>query len=429
MNRRKSFIILLTTGLVLFACVVVQPQVAPTVVPTIIQQTQIVTDVVTEIVTVEVTRIIQRPIAATPAPPHVWRVDVSQGPTMSRRRTLLTATRLNDGRILLVGGSNGANMHYALADMYDPETHSLTPVASLHTARHEHSATLLKDNRVLIVGGYNYQQQWLADAEVYDPSANTWTVVPPVYSHGVQHTATLLLDGGVLVVGGCIGSGVCTNRVEIFEPLTNSWSAVTPLQSARASQAAVLLDDGRVLIAGGGPTEHDARLYDPSANTWTATGPMVQQRQEAQMLKLADGRVLLAGGLDVSAIPIALSSTEIYNPAANAWTAAASLAQPRYAFALEPLSDGQVIALGGAHEFDYPNVQPWTASSFVQQIETYDPQLDLWYPAGTLPQPVTYAAAATLPDGSLWLTGGGAGHAVSTAWRNTWLIAPRTTQP
>ena len=92
------------------------------------------------------------------------------------------------------------------------------------------------------------------------------------------------------------------------------------------------------------------------------------------------------------------------------------------------LPNGQAIALGGAREYDfpenYPNGHPWTISSFIKEIEIYDPQSDRWHIAGELPQPLTYCAAAFLPDGALWVTGGGAGHAVSPAWAETWVIRP-----
>jgi N-acetylneuraminic acid mutarotase len=462
MNIKHSLFILLLSSILLTSCVTLEwgvettpttgqtesatavPQIVTVEVPRIVRETQIVivtvevphivreTQIV--VVTVEVPRIIQETAAVTPIPPNIGGVGVSQGVDLGLPRMMHTATRLDDGRILLAGGSNGMDEHYALVEIFDPVSGLFTQAAPLHTARHEHSATLLWDNRVLVVGGYNAQQQWLENAEVYDPSTDTWTVMPPIYSHGVMHTATLLPDGRVLVVGGCIGSGVCTNRAEIFDPQTNSWTEATPLAAVRAGHAAVLLDDGRVLVAGGAPDDSDALLYDPLANTWTATGPMVWRRTQIQGgVKLLDGRVLVAGGLDLSDTPEPMANTEIYDPATNTWTAATSLAQPRYAHSLDLLPDGQVLIVGGAHEYDYPsgypNQNPWSTTSFVQEIESYDPQTDRWNNVGWLPQPVTYAAAVFLPDGRLWVTGGGAGHAITTAWANTWLITPLSAQP
>ena len=423
MIGKKLCMIFFSAGLFLSACGSAQPQIATV----IVRETQIVT--------AEVTRVVRETVVVrpTPPPPQIWSVDVSPGADLGMPRTWHTATRLKGGKILLAGGGNGADEQYAAVEIFDPVSGSFTQAAPLHTPRHEHSATRLQDNRVLVVGGYNSQQQWLEDAEVYNPSSNTWTVVPPIYSHGVQHTATLLADGRVLVVGGCVGSGVCTDRVEIFDPRTNSWTEAAPLESDRASHAAVRLNDGRVLVAGGTLADRDALIYDPLANTWTATGPMVRQRTQARMTRLLDGRVLAAGGLIISDAPIALASAEIYDPGSNTWTAAASLAQPRYAHILASLPDGQVLAVGGAREYDYPvghpNGNPWTASSFLQDIECYDPGSDRWYVAGELPMPEAYAAAVFLQDGRLWLTGGGAGHAVATAWANTWLITPMSNQP
>jgi len=387
-----------------------------------------------QIIVVEVTRIVKETVAVTPEPLAKVDVKVSQGISLGIPRTLHSATRLSDARILLVGGSDGMNNQYSIVEIFDPRSGLLTQVAPLHSPRHDHSATLLKDNRVLVVGGYNSQIKWLNDAEIYDPSTNTWKIVPPIYSHGVQHTATLIRDGRVLVVGGCIGSSICTERVEIFDPQNDSWTETTNLAAYRASHSAVLLDDGRVLIAGGGgpygsPADGDALIYDPLTKSWTPTGSMVWQGTQSRMVKLNDGRVLVAGGLTISDYPIASSTTQIYDPVSNTWNSAAPLSQPLYAFTLATFPGEKVLAIGGAKEYDYPvnypDSHPWNESSFNLKIEAYDSNFDCWTIVGEMPQPVTYGAAALLPDGRLWLTGGGAGQAISPAWAETWKISPR----
>lgn len=352
-------------------------------------------------------------------------LDITPGITLPVPRAHHTATRLADGRILLAGGSQAPDQHLAEVAIFNPATGSLTQAAPLHTPRHDHSATLLRDGRVLVIGGYNLRQQWLGDAEVYDPATNTWTVVPPLYPHGTIHTATLLKDGRVLVVGGCIGSGVCTKRVEIFNPSTNTWIEATPLASDRAGHTALRLDDGRVLVAGGGtasgvPAGGDALLYNPHTNSWAATGPMVKPSRFASMLRLPDGRILVAGGIPVKE-QSALQTTanvEIYQPTSNTWTAAASLAQARYAFTLALLANGQAMAVGGARDWD----SQWTENSFVREIEVYDPAANRWRIAGELPRPRAFAASTQLPDGRWWVSGGQAGQTGATFWADTWLI-------
>jgi N-acetylneuraminic acid mutarotase len=369
-------------------------------------------------------------VTATPLPELT--VDVTKGATLQVSRARHTATRLLDGRILIAGGSQVPDKQLAKAEIFDPLNGLLTQAASLHTARHDHSATLLPDGRVLVVGGYSLPRQWLEDAEVYDPSVDTWTVVPPLYPHGVNHTATLLNDGRVLVVGGCTGSGVCTERVEIFNPQTDSWTEAMPLAGDRASQTAQLLGDGRVLVAGGGggptgiPAGGDALLYDPQTNAWTATGPMVEPRHFGKAARLPDGRVLVAGGVIMAndADPQTTASVEIYDPASNTWAAAAPLSQPRYAFVLALLPQGQVLAVGGVRV--YENI--WTACSLVREIESYDPTANRWRAVDKSPQPAAYSAAASLEDGRLWVTGGQANSSSSVSLSNTWLIASMLTQ-
>lgn len=319
-----------------------------------------------------------------------------------------TATRLADGRVLVVGGSQAVDDFVADVDIFDPKTGQTTQVAPLYRPRHGHSATLLPDGRMLVIGGYALPWQWLDDAEVYDPAANTWTVVSPRYSHGGNHTATVMKDGRVLVVGGNIGSGRFTDRVEIFDPQTNAWIEARPLPDDRATHTAQLLTDGQVLVAGGQTNEYgivgDAILYDPQRNTWAVTGPMVKPRLWAQSVQLGDGRVLVTGGMTLADMPAnkLASSAEIYNPASHTWSAAAAMSQLRYSHFLFLLPDGQVLALAGARDWECC----WTSSSFVPEIERYNPAANQWDLVGELPQPRAQAAAALLADGRIWLTGG-----------------------
>lgn len=357
---------------------------------------------------------------------------IAPGITLPVPRARHTATRLLNGRILLVGGFSGEDVSLTDVDLFNPMDGSITPVASLHTPRHDHTATLLRDGRVLVVGGYNPQQQWLTDAEVYDPFNDTWTVVPPLYSHGVAHTATLLRDGRVLVVGGGIAGGVCTERAEIFDPQTNSWSEAPSLPAQRNGHTADLLNDGHVLVAGGVDARGftaggDAFIYDPKANNWTVTSPMITQRAFAGSVQLKDGRVLVAGGIAADGSPVwhMIANAEIYDPASNIWSAATSLSEARYAYVLTLLPNGLVLAVGGTRDYD----GNWSEGSFVREVEVYDPRANDWQIAGEIPQPGAFAAAALFHDDRLWVTGGYADPAGATILQATWIIASSHAQP
>ena len=149
----------------------------------------------------------------------------SNGPAMPTTLGLHTATVLQDGRILFVGGSITYNGWTTNCEIYDPVSGAYQPTGSLNVRRHGHSATLLPDGRVLVIGGFG-DYHWINSAEIYDPTSGAWSLTQPLYSHGVCHSATLLPDGRVLVVGGADRSGDpgLDDRVEIFDPKGDGWS-------------------------------------------------------------------------------------------------------------------------------------------------------------------------------------------------------------
>ena len=68
-----------------------------------------------------------------------------------------------------------------------------TPMAVPHYGQ---SATRLADGRVVVVGGNTTQ------TEIYDPVAATWTTQGTTAATHTSHGAVLLPDGRILVVGG-----------------------------------------------------------------------------------------------------------------------------------------------------------------------------------------------------------------------------------
>ncbi|MFN2606564.1 MAG: kelch repeat-containing protein [Acidimicrobiales bacterium] len=83
---------------------------------------------------------------------------------------------------------------------------SWAAAAPLPGARYNSTATDLEDGRVLVVGGTDDftpgRATTLASAELYDPSTGTWSATGSVAVGRSSHTATRLADGRVLVAGG-----------------------------------------------------------------------------------------------------------------------------------------------------------------------------------------------------------------------------------
>ena len=95
------------------------------------------------------------------------------------------------------------------------------------------------------------------------------------------------------------------------------------------SGTATLLTDGRVLVAGG--CDPAAELYDPAADAFTATGSMTAVPAGATATRLADGRVLFTGGSDCGDADTGgiWASAELYDPATSTFSPTGSMRTPR----------------------------------------------------------------------------------------------------
>lgn len=99
----------------------------------------------------------------------------SSAGSLKEGRQQQTATLLSDGRVFIAGGywSNGQKWRVLpSAEMYDPATGNFSPIGSMGTPRSSHTATLLNDGRVLIVGGEDIGNSGgvgVASAVLYQP--------------------------------------------------------------------------------------------------------------------------------------------------------------------------------------------------------------------------------------------------------------------
>ncbi|MFH2007580.1 MAG: kelch repeat-containing protein [bacterium] len=181
------------------------------------------------------------------------------GPLLGLARHYHTATRLIDGRILVTGGGIGSSPSDSVTDtveICDASGSSFSPLPAMSFRRHGHSATRLVDGRVLVVGGLWYifgggPVTYEASAEIFDPGTDTWLPpVTPMPSPRHSHKATLLPNGEVLVTGGT-NNGVYLDTALVYNPSADSWRDVGSMSVLRSSHSATLLQDGRVLIVGG----------------------------------------------------------------------------------------------------------------------------------------------------------------------------------
>lgn len=314
-----------------------------------------------------------------------------------------TATRLADGRVLVVGGLGSS-----AAEIYDPATGGWTAVASMSVPRAGHTSTLLPNGKALVTGGLD-QMDCFPDcpvivhqtAEIYDPSTDSWTLTAPLTTPRSSHTATDLGNGRVLLVGGFDLSGVFSTS-EIYNPMTNTWSARGSMLSHRSSHTATRLGNGMVLVAGGyGITNaalQTAELFNPVTGKFTPTGNMVTSRGFHTAARIMNGMVLVAGGINGPFTPgfPALGEAELYDPATGSWSPTGSMTTPRFANTLNLLLNGQVLAAGG-EDMDV---------SVLQSSETYNPGSGVWTAGPDMTTPRASATGTLLQNGQVLVASG-----------------------
>ncbi len=122
--------------------------------------------------------------------------------------------------------------------------HDFTSTTPMAFAHYGHSATRLADGRVVVVGGQT------TATEIYDPATATWGTSGATAATHTSHGAVLLADGRLLVVGG---TQFALPTAELFDPATGVWTATAPMAVIRANPTATLMPDGSVMACGGAP--------------------------------------------------------------------------------------------------------------------------------------------------------------------------------
>lgn len=202
------------------------------------------------------------------------------------KRAFHTATVLDDGTILVVGGAKAASPADAIcvgcrrleatssASIYNPRNGSFSSVGPLTSARMFHTATRMADGRVIVAGGASgglmfaatgthpfplIPQGAVATIEVFDPAEKTFKSVTSDPQGGRSFAAaTRTLNDELIITGGVLEGIIARND------LSNALSSTTicggsalacrqgpPMGSRRAGHAAFTLEPDGIFIIGG----------------------------------------------------------------------------------------------------------------------------------------------------------------------------------
>jgi hypothetical protein len=288
----------------------------------------------------------------------------------------------------------------AAAPVEQPLAWTSTP--SMSTARWWHSATALEDGRVLVVGGDTSASA--SSAEIYDPKTDTWKLTkPPAFSHG-NHVAALLCDGQVLVAGDWDGNAD-GQKAEVYDPVADTWTPAGTMVFSHTYGTATLLDNCNVLVAGGYKALTAGEVYDPANKVWSPTlNEMSTSRFFHASTALPGGKALVTGGgVDNLGIWYTYTNVDVYDDATRMWTQVGSMTIERRGHTATLMPDGKVLVTGGTSG-GTDNGTDGGLQIYINEL--YDVATDTWTVAPRLVTARSSHTATLLSTGVLLIAGG-----------------------
>jgi hypothetical protein len=317
-----------------------------------------------------------------------------EGPSLTEGRWGHTATKLPDGRILILGGQSKPSKRLASAELFDPASSTFSSAASMSDERGVGLSSVLLNNGTVLVFGDTDN----GSAEIYDPSTGTWSATGSMNSPRRSSSANLLDDGRVLVAGGAdvTKSGdVQFASSEIYDPSSGEWTITGDMLEIHSGQGSIVID-GKVIIFG----QFLSEMYDSSTGVWSSIGiPAVERSRGTGVIMLKDGTVMIAGGEwkqpGWQGQTHVMATIQTFDSASNVFSSEAipSMTKPKYYPSAFLQDNGEVLVVGTAI------------------IELYSPATNLWTTVATLlldrgTDNVGSPTATELDDGRILVVGG-----------------------
>ncbi len=329
---------------------------------------------------------------------------------MLQARIGFDAVLLGDGTLLAVGHDvachpGGAEPGGERAELFDPAEDTWVEVESLNKARKQPATVVLPDGSAMVLGGINSDDIPFSSTKVFSPEARTWVDGPLLDVARSTPLAASLPDGRVIVASGS-GSGDPTTT-EIYDARTSAWTAGPSLPPQTPIDVLVGLADGLVLgvgfYAGESEPSPKAIVYDPARDVWIPVEAPDQVRNG--FAPLPDGGALAIGGLDAEEMLVGnrvmTDHVSRFDPESGRWTEVAPLSTPRIDAQIVTLDDGRVLVAGGA-----TGSTSGTEGTTLSSTEIYDPASDAWVPGSDLLAPRKEGYAVQLADRTVLVLGG-----------------------
>ena len=267
---------------------------------------------------------------------------------------------VSDGYLYVYGGNTGKTHQYSAElqsnrfrrlNLAKPEAWKELP----GEAKLQGLALVAAGGKLYRVGGFTAKNAtgekkdlWsIPDVACFDPATKTWSKLPALPTPRSSHDA-VVLDNKIYVAGGWAMQGGSKNSewhhsamvLDLSQP-TLAWKQLpTPPFVRRAVSLAT--QNGKVFVIGGmyetGGTSSDVDFYDPATNTWQSAPDLPGKSIEG----FGNSAFEVGGKLFVSTVEGNLQRLD-----GDKWTLVSKLKHPRYFHRMLPVSNAELIFLGG----------------------------------------------------------------------------------
>ncbi len=280
---------------------------------------------------------------------------------------------------------------------------------------------VLADGRVLVLGGTHNHDPGIKNVTAFDPVAEAWEPWPPMHYARWYGTGITLGNGNVLAVSGTDEHGLISSIPEILNVQAKTWSDLTTAESQIPIYPFVAqLADGRVLWAGASEVATPTKVLDLSTQLWTTIDGGVT-RDGSSMTQFELGKFLKSGSASDdggSGNSLATAYVLDMNQPTPVWQPTSSMSFARTFENLTTLPDGTVLVTGGD--------RTKSASSDANGVlpsEIWNPATGQWTTVASITEAREYhSTAVLLPDGRVWISGGGGDPPTTTVDHQSYQI-------
>jgi N-acetylneuraminic acid mutarotase len=203
-------------------------------------------------------------------------------------------------------------------------------------------------------------------------------------------------DGRIYAMGETDKAG---NNAYAYTPGTRSWATVAPMSTARSGLGAATGRDGRIYAIGGNTSgvTNSVEAYSPGTNSWAYLASMRTARGALTAVTGPDGRIYAIGGstTGVKGTSSPTNTVEAYTPSTNSWATVAPMPTARMNLAAATGPDGRIYVIGGGN-----------GSTCCNTVEAYNPTTNSWAAVASLATARNALGAATGPDGRIYAIAG-----------------------